>query len=84
MDTDVKDVSSDRAALIYEIGIADGIFGDKMNVVATEEGLEFGDGYSMIPWAWIERAATVLNAAYKPSPEGLCAHTPCREAGVAT
>lgn len=49
----MKDSKSDRAATRCEIGIADGIFGGQLSVEATEEGLEFGDGYSSLSWDWI-------------------------------
>lgn len=72
---------SDRAALTYELGIADGIFGDKIEVVADEEGLEFG-GYSTLPWVWIDRVRAILHAADKAEFEGPSSHTSCDENGV--
>ena len=44
---------SDRAATRCEIGVADGYFGERLAVEATAEGLEFGDGYSILYWDWI-------------------------------
>lgn len=44
---------SDRAVTHYELGIPDGIFGDEIEVDATIDGLEFGNGYSILPWSWI-------------------------------
>ena len=55
-----KNVSSDRAATHCAIGIADGIFGNELAVEATEDGLEFGDGYSTLSWDWILRALSTV------------------------
>jgi len=51
----MDDLKSDRAATHYNLGIPDGIFGDSIEVEATEEGLEFG-GYSILPWSWVVSA----------------------------
>jgi len=42
----------DRAALSLTIPVLDGQFGSEMDVIATQEGLEFG-GYATIPWKWL-------------------------------
>ncbi len=46
---------SDRAALSRTIPVLDGIFGSKMVVEATSEGIEL-DGYATIDWEWIDSA----------------------------
>lgn len=50
--------------------IADGIFGAELEVEATEEGLEFGSGYSTLSWDWIERARKALIGADASSQSG--------------
>ena len=59
MGNDTKE-QSDRAATLCEIGIADGIFGGRLSVEATDEGLEFGDGYSTLCWDWILAAFHII------------------------
>ena len=76
MKTEDTDHKSDRAATRCEIGVADGYFGDQITVEATDEGLEFGDGYSTLCWDWILSAFhRVHDRADKPSLGDRGSHT---------
>lgn len=66
----MKDENSDRAETHYELGVPDGIFGSTIEVDATNEGLEFGGGYSSLSWAWIDRARKALIASDEEPPSG--------------
>jgi hypothetical protein len=54
MREDTKE-QSDRAAIKRTISVLDGLFGSEMEVIATEEGLEFESG-STLSWEWIDSA----------------------------
>lgn len=63
-------VTGPRLSLV--VSILDGHFGSEMEVVAVKEGLEL-DGYSVIPWEWIDSVRQVVSpsteSAQSPYPE---------------
>ena len=64
---------SDRAATHCDIGIPDGFLGTTIEVDATEEGLEFGCGYSTLSWDWILaafRSVQPLDVDSRPQDHG--------------
>ena len=77
---------SDRAATHYELGIPDGFFGGTIEVDATKDGLEFGGGYSILPWSWIFLALSACHKACelgdRPRPSDRDSRTANREPEV--